>query len=173
MTIQTQIAFGKVVEVTRRPAGVIDPEPRAVFKNKTIITKPKSHPTNTILKLKINETSYRKKPSSTVLIVRFSCDPLRYSAWIVNEKSGVSGDILLVKYDDQAVLLMAARKQTSNVLILEDARDESEKSFIDHIRNTRSITISYQNGQKQAAHSNFLVSQVSKQLNSAEKSCFN
>jgi hypothetical protein len=84
----------------------------------------------------------------------------------------VGGDAAQVAFDDQAVLMIAAFKQSPKVLVLEDAWGEGEKAFIDRIRSTKEIAVSYADDDRRHYTVKFHVEGVKRQLAAVEASCF-
>lgn len=124
------------------------------------------------IRFKVFESTKPNVSPQTYLVVRFSCDPLRYSSWIVNEKSGVSGEITVVKFDDQAVLNISAFKQTQKVLVIEDTWGEGEHSVFDRLKSTKNVKIFYTDSTKIIRKASFVVSAISKSIVEAEGACF-
>jgi hypothetical protein len=150
----------------------------AAIKTSTPVVAPSTLPADantsskSFIRFKLSERASKRTKPETYMVVRFSCEPLRYSAWIVNKKSGVNGDVTQIKFDDQAVLKVSAFKQNGKTLVLEDAWGESEKAVIDRLRVTKNIEISYHTKVTAIHRASFYVGEISKDISAAEAACF-
>jgi len=123
-------------------------------------------------RFKVTEIKKQSNKAPAFIVVRFSCEPLRYSAWMVNP-SGVDGEVAQISFDKSSVLNVVAFKQSEKTLVLEDAWGESEKSIIDRLRNTKKIEITFHSpGSSKPHQSAFIVNTIKDGLSEAERQCF-
>jgi hypothetical protein len=122
--------------------------------------------------LKITESVMSGSRPNSILRIRYACEPLRYTAWVIS-KFGVQGGKSELQFDKQARISYITEKKGPRVIALEDSQGGGERSVIERLKGVKFLIIRFQDAQKQDRMALFPVDGVYKQISDAEKKCPN